>query len=406
MKRKEARKDKVKQSKPLPRFIGLLIKNLKTMFRDKAQLAWIFGYPLFFIVIFAVAFGGGGSRASYEVVIINDDIIGIDNPEQSYFGNASLLLIDIMESEDLKDYVKVVDGDDFAELKNPKDNDDLYDRAYELLKYEQIDGIIRVNKNYSEAMYNMSGAGNPKVKIKTTNDEVTEGVLGSIVGQITSQMQLNIANVNPAEIDLSQAEDVIELTILDYLAPGFIIAGVTVCISQLATHFSEEKQNKTLERLTTTPVTKRDIISSALLSELAVCFVQVIIMLLLTSFVFGVYIHPEANILLLILIPLLFCFTCLGIALILASLYKSQSSNALTWLIILPLQFLGGIFTMGLDIPISDFVPTSYAVHAMRLVMTSGISSWEAIGMDIIVLLGTGIGFTLLGIILFQQKTK
>ena len=37
------------------RILPLLSKNLKSMFRDKGNMAWIILYPLFFILIFGVA---------------------------------------------------------------------------------------------------------------------------------------------------------------------------------------------------------------------------------------------------------------------------------------------------------------------------------------------------------------
>ena len=102
---------------------------------------------------------------------------------------------------------------------------------------------------------------------------------------------------------------------------------------------------------------------------------------------------------------MLFAFTCLGFGILLASLTKSQSSaGGLAWFIILPLQFLGGVFFL-IDNPVSDYIPTTYANHAMRLIMVSGVSTWEALGTDILVLLGFGLVLTIIGIILFQRRT-
>ncbi len=139
-------------------------------------------------------------------------------------------------------------------------------------------------------------------------------------------------------------------------------------------------------------------------SQLIVNAVQVALLMILLM-LFGAYFAPGVNIMLLILIPLLFAFTCLGLGLLLATFTKSQSSaGGLAWFIILPLQFLGGTF-FEMDNPVSRYIPTTYAVHAMRLIMVSGVTSWEAIGTDVLVLLGFGLVTTILGIILFQRKT-
>lgn len=90
---------------------------------------------------------------------------------------------------------------------------------------------------------------------------------------------------------------------------------------------------------------------------------------------------------------------------ILASIIKSEASaGGLAWFIILPLQFLGGIFFIY-ENPIQNFIPTSYAAYAMRVVMISGQVSWKALVIDLLVLLGFGLGSTMLGKLLFQRKT-
>ena len=102
---------------------------------------------------------------------------------------------------------------------------------------------------------------------------------------------------------------------------------------------------------------------------------------------------------------MLFVFTALGFGLLLASFVKTEgSAGGLAWLIILPLQFLGGIY-FPIDNPLLEYMPTYFAAHAMRIMMLNGQSSWEALGTDILVLAGFGILLTIIGIMLFQRKS-
>ncbi len=111
------------------------------------------------------------------------------------------------------------------------------------------------------------------------------------------------------------------------------------------------------------------------------------------------------SITLLILIPMIFAFTCLGLGLCLASLTKSTASaGGLAWFIILPLQFLGGLF-FYFENPISHSMPTYYAARAMRQVMINGATTWNVIGLDITIILSIGVISTLIGIILFRHDT-
>lgn len=368
----------------------LTVKNTKTMFRDKPQLVWLFGYPLIFIFIFSLAFGVTGSRAEYDVVIFNEDIKGLEDPEDPLKGNASLIFLDIIESE----------LDEFINIIGTQDNFTMQE-AEEKLKYEEIDCMMIINQNFTEDFIMNES---PIVNITTIPDEVVEGIMYSIVNQIINTMIINKEGAVPAKVNTATIQNTVKLTPYDYLAPGFVIAGVLVCISQFAGHIAEEKQNGTLKRLITTPVARKDILLSGMIAQLLVATVQTVILLVLLYF-FGAYFHPDVNLFMLFLIPMLFAFTSLGFGLILASIVKSEASaGGLAWFIILPLQFLGGIFFIY-ENPVQAFVPTSYATHAMRVIMISGQVSWEAIGIDILVLLGFGLGSTILGILLFQRKT-
>ena len=186
------------------------------------------------------------------------------------------------------------------------------------------------------------------------------------------------------------------------MGPGLLVTGPVVIISQLASHFAEEKESGTLQRLTTTPVYRQTILFSGLVSQLIVGAIQIIILTVIAG-LFGAYYNPDGNIFLLFLIPFLVTFTSLGFGLILASFVKNASSaGGLAWFIILPLQFLGGTFVQE---PIIDFLPTSLAVEAMTSVMTFGNSSIDAIGLNLLSIFLWGIGGVFLGIFLFQRKT-
>ena len=380
-KRKEVKKSRGAMFKG--HFLSLAVKNIKTMFRDKIQLAWIVGYPLILIFVFSLAFGFSESRSKYDVIIINRDS---NQPEDiDYY---SLTFIDILENN-LTDYVKI-NQSSYTESE-----------AEQELKFERIHAIIYIPNNFTETIINNETV---MLTIRTIPDLVVEGVIGSITKQIVDLLIIYHNNGTPSEINIEPFTNTVQITAFDIMAPGFIIAGVTVIITQLASHFAEEKETGTLKRLSTTPVARRSILLSGMVSQLVVITLQVTLLTILLM-LFGAYFAPGVNIMLLILIPLLFSFTCLGLGLLLASFTKSQSSaGGLAWFIILPLQFLGGVF-FELDNPVSRYIPTSYAVHAMRLIMVSGVTSWEAIGIDILVLLGFGLVTTMLGIILFQRKT-
>ncbi len=189
--------------------------------------------------------------------------------------------------------------------------------------------------------------------------------------------------------------------VFDLMAPGILIAGPTILIMQLATHFAEEKEFGTLQRLVTTPVSRSTILLSGLLSQLIVGAIQIIIFMIL-ELLLGVSLQNTAFISLLFFIPFLVTFSSLGFGLLLASVVKNASSaGGIAWFIILPLQFLGGVVT---NPPFLPFLPTALAVDSLRSVM-NGIITFEAVGLKLIYIVIWGIGLSLLGILLFQRKT-
>jgi len=366
----------------------LTIKNIKTMFRDRGQLIWLIGYPLLLIIIFSIAFGFSSSRSDYNLVIFNYDTEDSGVPGNP--ANYSLLLIDILETN-LSSSIDIIGTQENITEEIAKDR----------LVYEKIDAIIYISYNFTENIY---FGLEPEINVITIPDQIAEAVINSILKQIVDSIIIIHNGVQPSRINSEMLLNTIQITNFDFIAPGFVISGVLVCISQLALHISEDKNKGTLKRLSTTPVSRSNILLSGMLSQLLVAFCQTII-LLVCLLIFGAYFNPNANIMLLIFIPILFAFTSLGFGTLLASFVKSEeTAGLLAWFIILPLQFLGGLF-FYFENPIMKFIPTSYAAHAMRMVMVEGINTWNAIGQDILVLIGFGGISTLLGIILFQRRT-
>ena len=202
----------------------LTVKNLKSMVRDRGQLAWLIGYPLLLIVVFSAAFGAGDSRSTFDVAIINNDIVGIENPRIYWSGNASLIVVDVFNTT-LKDTVSLHD-------------DVTYEQAIDMIETEELDAVIVIDEFFSESIRDNTG---PKITITTSPDPITGGVIPGIVGEIVNTIQLRRNNITTLNITISQVKDIAQLSEYDYLAPGFVVVGTLVVISQLALHFEVEK---------------------------------------------------------------------------------------------------------------------------------------------------------------------
>ena len=95
-------------------------------------------------------------------------------------------------------------------------------------------------------------------------------------------------------------------------------------------------------------------------------------------------------------------FSALGFGLLLASVVKNASSaGGISWFIILPLQFLGGVVTHP---PFVPFLPSALAVNSLRSLLTDGILTLE-IGLNMLYIFIWGIVVILIGNLLFRRKT-
>ncbi|MHA1687868.1 MAG: ABC transporter permease [Promethearchaeota archaeon] len=101
----------------------------------------------------------------------------------------------------------------------------------------------------------------------------------SIIKQIIDHIITIRNGGSPCKIVTTYLENTIQLTAFDYLAPGFVIAGVLVCFRQISISFAEEKEKLTLKRLYTIPVVRRDILLSGIFSQLIVALIQTILYL-------------------------------------------------------------------------------------------------------------------------------
>src|SRR6185437_3888435 len=52
---------------------SLYVASIKEFIRDRAAIIWTLAFPLIFIVLFGVIFGGNGGSANYTVGIVNED---------------------------------------------------------------------------------------------------------------------------------------------------------------------------------------------------------------------------------------------------------------------------------------------------------------------------------------------
>ena len=427
---------------PPNKTLAMLGKNLKMALRDKQQLVWLIGYPLLFTFVFWLAFSGTNTRSSFNIAVFNYDSVNpatgqpFTNPAEEWEANLSLIAIDAIDN-----YTSINSTLQRVTSINGKSDFTLED-AISQLKQEKLDAIIIFHMNFSENVIGNTWwykafngkevapgllsepilavlrdvnntnflSSPPIVNITTNPDPVTGATIGSFARELVNTISLRFNGASEAEINeivLSESE-IRKISIFDYLAPGFMIVGALISVSSLAGYLAEEKELGTLNRLDSTPLTRKQVLVSHTLAQLMITTGQSLLIFMILN-LFGTNWHPNANFGLLLVTPIIFTFTCLGLGMIVAAVVKSSNAaGGFSWFIILPMQFLGGLFfNIGSSstLDIADFIPAAYAASAMRKVGLYGLGLAD-IWFDWLVCICTGIVAMVVGLLLFSRKTK
>jgi len=209
----------------------------------------------------------------------------------------------------------------------------------------------------------------------------------------------------------------------DYGFPGMIIYAVGIGTMNAAIMFAGEKRSGMLNRLDTMPTGRKNIFLGALISESFLLMLQIIIMFIFGYVVLGLYFVGPLELFFGFLVSVLFGISAVGLGIMIASVSKTvEIANAFSLLIFMVLIFLSGSL-MPFESPIVYFTPPFWAkqIFLQLTVLGQGLndnlysssligSSAKVIPITIfgglLIVIAFSIGFTLLGILIFQKKTK
>jgi ABC-2 type transport system permease protein len=425
------------------RILGLTSKNLKISFRDRGNYFWVFGYPMIFVLIFAVAFNSGGSeRSTYSIAIINEDIQDANNVLEK---DASLIFEDLFNGTlnpngDLpKTFIRYTQWENGSIITK--------NEAIRLVEQGKLDAVLVIPKNFTECIigstwwykqiksdgfdslpqevktgimtqmpptYMQAILDNSssiplnqsvEIEIYTKADPVTKAIMNAVFEGITNDIILAFNDIQPLKVNTSVAGISKSFTIFEWSVPGFLIVGVTIAIMMVAQNFGLEKEKGLLKRLDTTPVPRSAVLASGAFAQIIFSSIQTVILFGMVTLV-GYRPADTANWGLAFLNSIIMTIPCIGIGLIIASLIKNASdAGGLSWIAILPLQFLGnGFFYLGEE-GIVRLVPTFYGIRAMQNILLRGWTFAEVLP-DMLITLLFGIGLILIGFIIFSKKTQ
>lgn len=218
-------------------------------------------------------------------------------------------------------------------------------------------------------------------------------------------------------------EDPTGRTDFDYSFPGMIMYAIGMGTMNAAIMFAQDKGSGMLARLDTMPTGRKNMFLGALISESLFLMLQIMVMFFIGYVVLGLYIKGPLELFLGFLIAVVFGISSVGLGVIIASVSKNvEVANAASLLVFMVLIFLSGSM-IPFESPIVFFTPPYWAkqVYLQLTVLGDGFSdllyNGSLIGVSsetipiplwggLIIVFGYTIVFIILGIIVFQKKTK
>ena len=319
--------------------LKLLLANLKMTFRNKQALFWTLLFPCMFIIIF-----------------------GLFDFEE--MGNAKYALIDKADSEVSRQF-----REGFEQIEFFKADEEITDEdsAEEKLRDGDIDFTIVLPEDFT---METSEVRTVKVYYDQSNISLNQ-IIFSVVEKFLDKMNMEIVKAPLVFAYEAEAIQSKNIKYIDILVPGILgMAVMTAAIYGISGEITRYREQRLLKRLQATPLKVRNFLSAHVFSYLILNIIQVTLILLIAKIFFDVNVYGSYFLIyaLCILGGLIF----LNIGFAIAGYAKStNSAEALSQVISLPMMFLSGVFFSTEALPgavakVVDYLPLTPLIEALR----------------------------------------
>jgi ABC-2 type transport system permease protein len=375
-------------------------KDILDFIRDRMMLIAFIIMPLFMMVMMGYVFPSQSS--------LKDIPLGIVDQDTGLIGNTiveSLTQMKLGEGQQPTFHLTTVSS---------------ADSAIEQIKSQQLSGAVVIPENFTTTI--ASGQQETVTIIADQSNPQLSSTLTTLLNQILDSMstyagtqqvaKLLPQSSNPAALVKPftvQTQGIVpgEPNYFQFMAPGIMAMVVMMSVmTGLAASIAREREEGTLDGILVSPINRLSIILGKAFAQTARGLLQAAIILVLATLLFGVVIH--GNLLLVVLLLILGVFSFVGVGVLISALAQRQETAMTIMMTIqFPMLFLSGVLFPVQQMPewiqaISKTVPLTYACQALRQVMTLGVGIQEVIG-PILILVGFGILTLAIAIPAFQR---
>jgi ABC-2 type transport system permease protein len=350
-------------------FPVLLVSSIKAYYRNRSAMVFSLLVPLLIMVIFGLL-NLGGNATSERVGVV----------DQAHTP-ASQQIIDRLKNVDV---LKLDFGSQATETNALKKGD----RALVVVLPAEL-GAVQTCPPRAPATCH-PGLKPLNVPIYTNKSKPQDAQIATaIVTQFFAQASF-AALGQPGGVFKPEVQELPgqNVTYTDFLVPGIIALSIMQTgVFSVAFAFVQQKQTGVLRRLMATPMKVSQFLGAQVLTRLLMAAAQVAILLIVG--IVGFHFHLAGNILELLLASILGSGIFIAIGFAISGYAKDeQAVPALANLLVLPMMFLGGIFFSRDTMPswlhtISDYLPLTYVVDAIRSIAVNGSHLWN-LGTDVL----------------------
>lgn len=384
----------------------IALNHLKLLFRDKNTFILLLALPLALTLIFGSMFGGGGGSGGITVV--------------------PLAVVDYDESEVSRYIGEVLDTDS---------TDIMYfeeDEAREKVENRDVSVALIIPAGFEQSLKEGSPSGLTLVKADLqespglAEEQVTEALYRLQANATVADMGVEISDEHWMELFESAEEKwhpfpavKVELETVDlereqtiptghrHSSPGFVVMfGMMTVITAGAGTIMQERENGTLARLLSAPLSMIQLFSGKMAGLMAGGIAQMAILIVAGAFLFNVEWGRNIPALILLVLALSFASTGFGMLLASVSRTRAQAETAGVMAVVL-MSMLGGSWWPVELLPsymqvMSKTIPSGWAMQGFTDLIMRGAGPAE-VALPVLVMLAFGTGFAALGIILFKN---
>ncbi len=334
-------------------FVGFVVKEFKQIYRDKRTLVVLFGMPIIQMLLFGFAI-----RNEVE--------------------NANIMVLDASQDQVTHELINKIDASNYFTVVGEVQQ---YDKIDDLFQKGEIDEVLVFEADFARKLQR---GEQPSVNVIT---DASNPNLAQLIQQYSSAIMVDFQQELADEGQPQQSGIITNTNMLfnpqlesvNLFVPG-LIAVILMLISTLMTSISitREKEMGNMEILLVSPLRPGQIIVGKVLPYLVLAFVNVLTILALARWVFGVPFRGSYG--LFLAESLLFIFTALALGVFISARSDDQQTAMMVSLagLLLPTVLLSGFIFPISSMPvflqaISNIIPARWFLVIVRSIMLKDV---------------------------------